>query len=154
MDCSYSLNIGDEVVEIDVSDIERIKKGQAKRLLTYYKLFLKANIITSGDPQKEKLLDRIVYSLSDEGIADMMVKIKDNKGKNEVINSVNELMDAYSDEDFDDFIDEEINGNLFTYAKTLNIDSFRHKLNDIGKEIKGKKWRIELDTAGEVVLCE
>lgn len=154
MDCSYSLNIGDEVVEIDVSDIEGIKKGQAKRLLTYYKLFLKANIITSGDPQKEKLLDRIVYSLSDEGIADMMVKIMDNKGKNEVINSVNELMDAYSDEDFDDFIDEEINGNLFTYAKSLNIDSFRHKLNDIGKEIKGKKWRIELDTAGEVVLCE
>ena len=154
MDYSYTLSIGNEIVEIEVPNIEKIKKEQAKRLLTYYRLFLKDNIITNGDPKKEKLLNRIANSLSDEGIADMMVKIKDEKGKKEVINSVNELMDAYSDEEFDEFIDEEINGNLFTYSKSLNIDSFRHKLNDIGKEIQGKKWRIELDTAGEVVLCE
>lgn len=154
MEYSYSLNIGNEIVEIELSDIEKIKKEQAKRLLTYYRLFLKNHILTNGDPKKEKLLDRIANSLSDEGIVDMMVKIKDEKGKQEVINSVKELMDAYSDEDFDEFIDEEINGNLFTYSRSLNIDNFRHKLNDIGKEIQGKKWRIEVDYAGEVVLCE
>ena len=63
-------------------------------------------------------------------------------------------MDAYEEDELIELIDEEINGNLFSYDKSFDIDQIRSKLMKIGDEVRGKKWRVKLDSAGEVVLCE
>ena len=147
------LDLGEQHVEIKVSENDRTEET-IKRLSTYYAMFLKNNIDTCGDANKEKLLEKIVSSLSSEGIVDMMAKLKDEDGKKKVLATVKEIMDAYEEDEMIELIDEEINGNLFSYDKSIDIESFRGKLMEIGEEVRGKKWRVELDYAGKVVLCE
>lgn len=154
MDYSYLLNVDGQNIEVEFTDTAKAKKEQAKRLVTYYSMFLKSQIDTASDKNKQELLQRIIDSLSDDGIVDMMSKLKDEKGKADVINSVNELMEAYEGEDFNDFIDEEINGNLFTYLKGFDIEAVREKLVAVGEEVKGKKWLLNLDDEGKLVLSE
>ncbi len=154
MSISYVLEIGGNNIDISVDRKDAHEASSVKRLSEYYVQFLKSRILTGGESNKEKLLSRIASSLSDEGVVDMMMKLKDAKGQEEVINSVKELLEAYEDEPLDDFSEMEINGNRFSYLKTLDIDSIMDKLVAVGNEVKGKKWRVELDEEGKVVLCE
>ena len=153
MEYAYLLDLGDQKIEIEVDNKDRTEET-ARRLSTYYAIFLRNNIDTCGDANKKKLLEKIISSLSSDGIVDMMPKLKDEKGKRRVLESVEEIMDAYEDDELIELVDEEINGNLFSYEKSFDIDSIRYKLIKIGDEVRGKKWRVEIDSAGEVVLCE
>lgn len=154
MGISYELEIGGSNIDISVDRKDAHEASSVRRLLGYYVQFLQSRILTEGKSNQEELLLRIANSLSDEGVVDMMMKLKDAKGQEEVINSVKELMEAYEDEPFDDFEEIEINGNRFSYLKSLNIEPIREKLFAVGNEVKGKKWRVELDEGGKVVLCE
>lgn len=153
MDEKYAFDIDGLNIEI-----ERIDRGnQKKRLLMYYAYYLKflmSNIDIAGDPKKEKLLEKIAYSLSDDDIAEFIDRLKNDDCKQETIESVQELLEAYSDDDIDSYVDENINGNIFTYAKNIDIEPIRDKLVAIGYEMQGRKWRVELDEEGKVVLCE
>lgn len=153
MDEKYAFDIDGLNIEI-----ERIDRGnQKKRLLMYYAYYLKflrSNIDIAGDPKKEKLLEKIAYSLSDDDIAEFIDRLKNDDGKQETIEAVQELLEAYSDDDIDSYVDENINGNIFTYAKNIDIEPIRDKLVAIGYEMQGRKWRVELDEEGKVVLCE
>ena len=150
MNLSYSIELNGDLVDVNIDEHSAHDKKLIKRLSGYYIQFLRSHVHSSN----VVLLERIGHSLSDDGLVDMMVKLKDTKGQEEVIKSVEELLEAYDDEPFDDYEDIEINGNQFAFHKTINIESIREKLFAVGNEVKGKKWRVELDNDGKVVLCE
>ncbi len=154
MSMSYVLDISGNDIDISIDRADINNEDRMKRLLGYYVEFLESKIPTDDGSNRKKLLLKIANSLSPEGIMDMMMKLKDAKGQEEVVKTINELLDAYEDENFDDYAEEEINGNRFTYLKTLDIGSIREKLFAVGNEVKGKKWRVELGEDGKVVLCE
>ncbi len=154
MDIDYTLKVNEQEIDyiIEKKDGEKLSQEQLKRLKIYYYLFLKNNIITSNDEKKEKLLLKSLESLSEEGLVDMVIKSKSNK--TEVTEAVNELIEAFGDEDLEDIVDEEINGNYFEFDKSFDIESYRKELYEIGERTKGQKWRLVLDDDGKVVLCE
>ncbi len=154
MDIDYTLDIGGEKVEITYNDQETRSKEQIKILKAYYLRFLKSKIDTTDSERKEKLINRIVDTLSDDAMIKVMNNINTEEGQADNIETVNELIDAYDGVDFENIIDEEINGNSFEYKKGFDIDSVKDVLFSVGEQVKGQKWRVELDEEGKVVLFE
>ena len=154
MELDYVLNVGGEKMNIEYSDNGTHSSEQIKRLKAYYLKFLQNEVDVSNDPNKAELLKKLSDSLSDEGTIDMMSKIQTSEGRNETIEAVKELIDVYEGEVTEELVNEEINGNFFEYKKGLNIDSIRKDLSDLGEQVKGKAWSLEIDEDGKVVLCE
>lgn len=97
MEYSFLLDLGDQEIEIEVHEKDRIEET-AKRLAAYYLMFLSKNIDTNGDINKKKLLEKIISSLSAESMVAMMAKLKDENGQKRVLESVEEILDAYEED--------------------------------------------------------
>ncbi len=74
----------------------------------------------------------------------------DSEGKNTRI--MNELRDAFEGYDMNQEIQEEINGNIFTYDKTFPIRDYRALLAEIGNEQTGNRWYVMLSDSGKLVI--
>lgn len=152
----YIVNVpemGDIVVE--QTNIEEARKGSERRLLAYYVAFMAPQIKSKlDDKDKMKLLIKIAGALSEEDIKEKMAMLSDEKKKEGIIAILQELVDAYEDEDLDQYVDITVNGNVFTYTKDLNIAPYMELFESIGKDTHGNKWRVEIDNEGKVVLHE
>ena len=74
----------------------------------------------------------------------------DSDGENTKI--MNELRDAFEGYDMNQEIQEEINGNIFTYDKTFPIRDYRALLEEIGNEQTGNRWYVMLSDSGKLVI--
>ena len=165
----------DPLYGMDKDIIVEINKGnpnQREHLLDYY---LKLQLENGTDiPEKRKeVLRRIAFSMTEDDAKEQCARIDEATKKRllayhdalsclyqqntdelqEIKNTVNELVEAYEDHDFDREAIIEINGNYFTYdSEKIDIEKYRTSLADLGDESKGNSWRVEVSETGEVVL--
>lgn len=142
-------------IPIDVIDKGEMKRGFERRMLAYYTATLAPYIESKLDnTSKMKLLVKIAGALTEEEIAQRVSELDDQKKKTGYIAVLQELVDAYEDEDLDEYEDMEINGNKFTYNKGLDISPFQELFEKIGNDVQGNKWMVEIDSEGKAVLHE
>lgn len=140
---------------IDIIDEDRMRRGFERRMLVYYIAILAPHIKSGLDnASKMKLLVKIAGTLTDDEIAQRISELDDESKKGGYISVLQELVDAYENEDLDEYEDLEINGNKFTYKKGLDISPFQELLKKIGDDVQGNKWMVEIDSEGKVVLHE
>ena len=165
----------DYIINVDGVDIiiEREEKGPS---VERDKLFEKYREIEekTGQVMNNKrlaVLRKIAYSLSEEDAkeknskissaeADFMLRMSAYAAKllnvpeiKDIIEPVNELLDAYDDYDFESEKTVEINGNHFTFdPNKVDIESISKKLYALGEKDKDNYWIVEISDDGEVVL--
>lgn len=140
-------------VIIEKSDIEEAQKQSQRRFLTYYVAMMAPKIESKlSNTDKIKLLIKIAGTLDEDEIKNRLIQSGDESKKASLVSVLQELVDAYEDEDLEQVVDREINGNIFTYAKNLDVSPYLELFEAIGNDISGKRWRVEIDSEGKVVL--
>lgn len=142
-------------IHIETHDKDEMKTGMERRMLAYYTATLAPHIKSKLDnTSKMKLLVKIAGTLTEEEIEQRISELDDDKKKNGYISVLQELVDAYEDDDLDEYEDLEINGNKFTFKKGFDVSSFLELFENIGNDTRGNKWMVEIDSEGKVVLHE
>lgn len=158
---------GDIMIEINEGN-----STQRNRLLEYYSKLQTEDGDETSD-KKNEVLKRIAFSMSEEDAKGQCSRIEEATKKRlmayhkalsdlhqkhtdelqEIKDTVNDLIEAYEDYDFNREKTVEINGNFFTYdPEQFDVEKHKDSLASLGKESKGNTWRVEIDEAGEVVL--
>lgn len=140
---------------IETHNKDEMKRGFERRMLAYYTAMMAPHIESKlDDAAKMKLLVKIAGTLTEEEIFQRITNLNDEKKKNGYISVLQELVDAYEDDDIDEYENLEINGNKFTFKKGLDVSSFLELFENIGNDTRGNKWMVEIDSEGKVVLHE
>ena len=150
----YIVNIPDlGELTIEKTNIEEAAKQSKRRLLAYYVAVLAPKIRSKlSNGEKIKLLVKIVGTLDEEEIRNRMMQLNDENKEKKFVSVLQELVDAYEDEDLEQYIDNEINGNIFSCTKDLDISPYLELFESIGNDTQGNRWRVEIDATGKVVL--
>lgn len=165
----YIIEDKDGIVMVE---IEGGNSEQRNRLFEYYQKFQKSSDEDASE-KKKQVLKRIAFSMSEEDAQKQCERIEEATRKRlmayhnalskfqqkqdddlqEIEDTVDDLVEAYEDYDFDREKTVEINGNHFTYnPEQFDIEKHKDSLAKLGNESKGNTWRVEIDESGEVVL--
>lgn len=167
----YIINYG--AGECMLNEFEGANTQQRTRLYEYY-LTIMNETQKNVSVQQQNVLKRIAFAMSETDAKEQSDKVeaarqrrmkayvdaftnyiarKENDDLQKIIDTVDDLVEAYEDYNFDEEQTVEINGNLFTYdPRTFDVEKHKKSLGKLGEESKGNAWRVEVDENGEVVL--
>lgn len=145
---------GDFIIEVETKEEKEYREeGFVKRMLAYYVGFLKNGIVTDmPEEKKNMLIEKFTSVLSGDELAKILtVNMKTEEGKKEQLEVMQDLFDAYEDEE--EYENITLNGNEFLLPIGFDIDKYKDKLSEMGEVSKGNSWRVSMES-GEVVISE